>query len=131
MPRKARDSKEQDGEATAHTAHSEFAMTVHTRMFARGALETGIALIDCGATRSLGSWEELDGLARMNDQRHGSTFFSLDRAKKTWYTFAIGKRQQSEGEVDFKVNAAGRTVNCKINCLSTTGVPILLSVQSL
>ena len=88
-------------------------------------------MIDCGATKSMGSWEALDGLARMNEQRHGSTRFSLDRTKKTWYTFAYGKRQQSEGEVAFKVNARGRTGYCKINCLNTTGVPILLSVQSL
>ena len=88
-------------------------------------------MIDCGATKSMGSWEALDGLARMNEQRHGSTRFSLDRTKKTWYTFANGKRQQSEGEVAFKVNAGGRTGDCKINCLNTTGVPILLSVQSL
>ena len=57
--------------------------------------------------------------------------FSLDRTKKTWYTLANGKTQQSEGEVAFKVNAGGRTGDCKINCLNTTGVPILLSVQSL
>ena len=102
-----------------------------TSLFAKEALETGKALIDCGATKSMGSWEALDGLARMNEQRQGSTRFSLDRTKKTWYTCANGKRQQSEGEVAFKVNAGGRTGDCKINCLNTTGVPILLSVQSL
>ena len=74
-------------------------------MFAREALETGTALIDCGAARSVGSWEALDGLARMNEQRHGSTHFSLDRTKKTWYASANGKRQPCEGEVAFKVNA--------------------------
>ena len=44
---------EKKGEATDHTAYSEFAMAVH--MFAREALKTGKALIDCGATRSMGS----------------------------------------------------------------------------
>ena len=66
-------------------------------MLAREVLGTGKALVDCGATRSLGSWEALDGLARMNEQRHGSTRFSLDRTKKTWYTFANGKIQVSGG----------------------------------
>ena len=118
---------------TAHTAYDEFSMANHTEtsLFAKEALETGKALIDCGAIKSMGSWEALDGLARMNEQRHGSTRFSLDRTKKTWYTFAHGKRQQSEGEVAFKVNAGGQTGDCKINCLNTTGVPILLSLQSL
>ena len=100
-------------------------------MFTKEALETGKASIDCGATKSMGSWEALDGLARLSEQRHGSTRFSLDRTKKTWYTFANGTRQQSEGEVPFKVDAGGRTGECKINCLNTTGGLILLSVHSL
>ena len=76
-------------------------------MFARGVFETGKALIDCGTTRSRGSWEAPDGLAHMSAQQHGSTIFSLDRTNKTWYTFAHGKRQQSEGGVASKVNAGG------------------------
>ena len=68
-----------------------------------------------------------DGLARMNELRNGSTRFSLDRIKKTWHTFADGKRQQSEGEVAFKANASGQTGDSKISCLNTSGVPILLS----
>ena len=67
----------------------------------------------------------------MSERRHGSTRFSLDRTKKTWYTFANGKRQQSEGEVAFKVNAGDRTGDWKITCFNTTGVPVLLSVQCL
>ena len=63
----------------------------------------------------------------MNEQRHDSSRFSLDRSKKTQSTFANGTRQQSEGEV----NGGGRTGKCKINCLNTTRVPILLSVRSL
>ena len=38
------------------------------------------------------------------------------------------KRQQSEGEVAVKVVV--ERGNCKINCLNTTGVPVLLFVQS-
>ena len=48
-------------------------MAVHTEtsMFAKEALETGIAWIDCGATKSIGSWEAVDVLGRMNEQKHG------------------------------------------------------------
>ena len=108
-------------------------MAIHTEtsMFAQEALETRKDLIDCGATKSMGSWEALDCLARMNEQRHRSTRFSLDRTKKTWYTFANGTKQQSEEEVAFKVNAGGRTSECKINCFNTPGVLILLFVYSL
>ena len=88
-PEKQRKPGEKKGEATAHTAYSEFTMAVHTEtsMFAREALETGKAMIHCSAIRSMGSWEALDGLARMNEQRHGSTRRSLVRTKKTWYIF--------------------------------------------
>ena len=40
-------------------------------------------------------------------------------------------KRQSEGEVAFKVNAGGRAGACKINCLNTTGMSILVSVQCL
>ena len=40
-----------------------------------------------------------------------------------------GKGQPSEGEVAFKVDAGGRASDCKINCLKTARVPILLSVD--
>ena len=124
---------ERKGDATAHVACSEFAMSLHTEtcMFSREAMETGKALFDGGPTRSMGSWDALDGLARMNEQLYGSHRFSLDRTGKTWYTFAHGERQQSQGEVAFQVDAGGRMGDCKIACLNTTGVPILLSVQSL
>ena len=59
---------------TRRTANLQLLCT-ETSLFAGEALETGKALIDCGATRSVASWEALDGLARMKQQRHGSTCF--------------------------------------------------------
>ena len=121
------------GDATAHVAYSEIAMSFHaeTSMFSQEALETGSALIDCGATRCMGSWKELDGLARMNKQLYGSPCSSLDRTRKTWYTFADGERPQSERVVAFQVNVGGKMGDCKIAYLNATGVPILLTIQSL
>ena len=123
---------EKKGDATAHVAYRKFAMSLHTEtsMFSQEALETGWALIDCGATRCMGSWNELDGLARMNEQLYGSPRFSLDRTRKTWYTFANGERPQGEHEVAFQINVGGKMGDCKIAYLIATGEPILLSVQS-
>ena len=98
-PEKQGKPKEHNGEATAHTAHGEFAMTVHTEksMVAREALETGKALIDCGATKSMGSWEALDGLAPMNVQRHGSTrFFPQNRTKRPGTLYKWKKTTEKE-----------------------------------
>ena len=107
-------------------------MFFHTEpsMFSQKALETGWALIDCCAARCMGSWKDLDGLARMNEQLYGSPRFSLDRTRKTWYTFANGERPQSEREVAFQINVGGKMGDCKIAYLNATGVPVLLSVQS-
>ena len=121
------------GDVTAHVAYSEIAMSFHaeTSMFSQEALEIGSALIDCGATRCMGSWKELDVLARMNEQLYGSPCSSLDRTRKTWYTFADGKRPQRERVVAFQVNVGGKMSDCRIANLNATGVPILLSVQSI
>ena len=102
--KKARDqaSGREKRQPTRHTANSQLTST-----FAREALETGKALIDCGATRFMGSWDALECLASVDEQRHGSTLFP-------W----IAKRGRGTQ------NACGRTDDCKINCSNTTGVPI-------
>ena len=86
-PEKRGRTAEKKGDATAHVAYRKFAMSLHTEtsMFSQDSLETGRALIDCGATRCMGSWKELDGLARMIEQLYGSHRFSLDHTRKTWY----------------------------------------------
>ena len=92
-PEKRGRTAEKKGDATAHVAHRKIAMFFHTEpsMFSQEALETGWALMDCCAARCMGSWKDLDGLARMNEQLYGSPRFSLDRTRKTWYTFANGE----------------------------------------
>ena len=132
-PEKQGRTAEKKGDATGHVAHSEFAMSVHaeTSMFSQEALETGKALRDCGAARSMRSSEELNGLSLMNKQLYGSPRLSLDRTRKTWYTFADGERPQSKRVVAFQENVGGKMSDWKIACLNATGVPILLTVQSL
>ena len=129
-PDKRGRTAEKKGDATAHVAYRKFAMSFHTEpsMFSQEALQTGWALMDCGANRCMGSWKELDGLARMNEQLYGSPRFSLDRTRKTWHTFANGERPQGEHEVAFQVNVGGKMGDCKIAYLNEKGVPILLSL---
>ena len=124
---------EKKGDATAHVAYRKFAISLHTEtsMFSQEALETGWALIDCGATRCMGSWKELDGLARMNEELCGSPRLSLDRTRQTWYTFANEERPHSERVVAFQVNVGGKMGDWKIAYLIATGEPIFLSVQSI
>ena len=89
---------------TAHTAYDEFSMAVHTEtsLFAKEALETGKALIDCGATKSMGSWEALDGLARMNEQRLAQLGFLWTARRKH------GTRSQTERDNKVKGRSSSR-----------------------
>ena len=100
-PEKQGEQGETRGQATAHTAFSEFAADqTDTCIFARGGLETRKALIDAGATRITGSWESLDGLKRMNEQRHGSTRFFFDRTSKR--NFFCCKWRKTTGHIQGK-----------------------------
>ena len=89
---------EKNGETIARTAYNEFAVAVHTEtsMFAREALETGEALIDCGATRSMESWGGTgrSGTHECATSRSCAVFFP-DRTKKTWYTLANRAKDRS------------------------------------
>ena len=116
-------------EATAHTAYSEYAMPVHTETIIFAKLEKGKGSDRLWCHQIHGF---LGGAGRSGT--HGCTTsrccaYSLDRTKKTWRKYK--RKKQSEGEVAFKVNAGGLASDCKINCLNTTRVPILLSVQRL
>ena len=121
-PEKPWTPSEKKGEATAHTAYSEFAMA---SMIAREALETRKALIDCGGTRSMGSCEALAGLARMNEKRHGSNSFHWIAQRRRGTLFASGKKRRrsrlqgecwrSEGGLQdqlFEYNRRALTVVC-------------------
>ena len=103
-------------------------MAVHTEtsMFAREVLETRRALCNqiygiVGITGRFGNYE--CATTWLN------SFFLGSHKEDVVHFCKREKRQQSEGEVAFKVNAGGQMEDCKINWLNTTGVPILLPVQ--
>ena len=100
-------------------------------MFADAAMKAGKAIIDCGATNSIGSLEALDLLAQKNAEVHGDTRMSVDTATKPWYTFGNGNRRQCASQVTFDVKAGPRSGKCPINSLEADGVPILLAVNAL
>ena len=115
-----------------HTVKPQYPFTPkracsHERRWRRDRRWLIVVLLD----GCMGSWKDLDGLARMNEQLYGSPRFSLDRTRKTWYTFANGERPQSERDVAFQVDVGGKMGDCKIAYLNATGVPILLSVHSI
>ena len=70
-------------------------------MFERDALETEKALIDCGATRSMGSWEALDGLVSLPEEASHSSFANVHvhrscvRDSPRWHTKARKQRTKA------------------------------------
>jgi len=60
-------------------------------------IETGKAVIDCGATGGVGGFEAIEALSRRNLQRHGSTKVIVDRKDRPFFTFGNGKQARMEG----------------------------------
>ena len=80
------------------------------------------ALIDFGATRSMVSWEALDGLARMNEQRHIQLVFPLIAQRRR------GSLLQMEKDDTAKEKSHSRYT---LEVERATAEPILWSVKSL
>ena len=98
---------------------------------AREATRRGKAVIDCGATESLGGVTALENLARINAKKYGTTEMSIDRHDRPTYTFGNGESAKVEGRATFEVEAAGSCGTIDFHGLDVNGVPMLLSSQAL
>ena len=112
-------SKETQGKEWRNDLTHVLNMRTGTSMLAREALEAGKALLNCFAARSMGAWQALVGLARVNEQRHGSTRFSMKRTKRHCAYFAHGKKttqrrkRRTQGQ---RVATAKSTVQIQRDC---------------
>ena len=104
---------------------------VEHSLLASAALRAGKAVLDCGATHSIGSVDALDALAQLNAEKHGSTRMTVDTTKKAMYQFGDGLHKKCVSQATFEVSAGARGGRCPINGFEAPGIPILLAVQAL
>ena len=68
---------------------------------AREATKKGKAVIDCGATESLGGIAALEKLARLNAKKDGTSKMRIDHTVRPTYTFSNGKSARVDGRAIF------------------------------
>ena len=76
---------------------------------AQEATRKGKAVIDCGATESLGGIGALENLARKNVKRHGTSCMRIDFNDRPVYSFGNGESTRVDGRATFEVEAAGNS----------------------
>jgi hypothetical protein len=102
-----------------------------TSYFAREQMKAGKALLDCGATHSIGSLEALDLLAQANLEKHGDPRVDVSTNHRPWYQFGDGERKQCVTQSVFGVHAREAKGKCPINGLDVPGIPILVAIEAL
>ena len=105
--------------------------TMKSCFLAREATMMGKALIDCGATESLGGIVALENLARLNAKKYGTSKMRIDRNDRPTYTFGNGESATVDGRATFEVEAAGSPGTIDFHGIDAKGVPMLLSSQAL
>ena len=91
------------------------------------AVEAGKAVLDCGATKSLGSVVALENI--MKRSQHGVS--RVDVNDRPLFSFGNSSEDQCVSTLHLKVAAAGRPGVIKIHALDRGSAPVLLSVNAL
>ena len=89
--------------------------------------EAGKAIVDCGATRSIGGIMALESLGRLL----GPEQISIDLTNRPYFTFGNGSRQRVMSRASFQVTAGRRPGKVNIYVLGAPNTPILLSAEAL
>jgi hypothetical protein len=113
--------------------HMAFQAGVRAKEFclAQEATNKGKAVVDSGATKSLGGIDALEKLAKRNAKRHGRTSMAVDLADCPTFTFGNGRQAKVNGRATFEIEAKGQRGTFDIHGLNAKGVPILVSIDTL
>ena len=104
---------------------------MNTYYLEREATQKGKAVIDCGATESIGGIDALENLARLNAKKYGDTKMRVDRSDRPTYTFGNGESLRVDGRATFEVEAAGNLGTIDFHGFDAPGMPMLLGAQAL
>ena len=92
----------------------------------------GKAVIDGGATRTIGSIAALEKVAELNASRHGdSGVEKVDFSDRPIFGFGNSCRNRCASTASLKVPMAGKFGSMRVHALDQGEAPILLSVDSL
>ena len=88
------------------------------------------AVIDCGATRTVGPSHALEQVMQENMKKCGSTKLKeLDLSERPIFNFGNSSGNQCSSTVRFAVPMNGSEAQVRIHALNTDSGPVLLSVR--
>eukprot|EP00435_Cladocopium_sp_Y103_P052268 s1300_g16.t1 len=95
-------------------------------------VEQGKAVLDGGATRTIGSVHALEKLMALNQQQNGSTgLHHLNTEDRPTFGFGNSTRNQCVSTAAFQIKADGRPGQLQIHALDHGDGPVLFSIASL
>ena len=95
------------------------------------ATRRGKAVLDCGATDSLGSINAVESLAKINVKKTGLSKMRVNLGDRPTYTFGNGDSQRVAGRATFEVSACGDCGTIDFHGLDAKGVPLLLGAKAM
>lgn len=105
---------------------------VTANMTTQEAMRQGMAVIDGGATKTLGSVAAVETLMQLNSERNGDPGLTkLDADNRPTFGFGNSSRNQCLSTAWMRVSAAGKPGELKIHTLDQGEGPILLSIETL
>ena len=96
------------------------------------AIQEGKAVIDGGATKTIGSVTALEALMRRNQERMGSDgILHVDTSDAPVFSFGNSSTNQCLSTAQVRLVAAGHTGQLKVHTLDVGQGPVLFSIESL
>lgn len=110
----------------------EEGFTAGEKISTRTAVQQGKAVIDGGATKTIGSVVALERIMALNQEKSGSNGLSdLDLEDRPVFGFGNSSRNQCLSTALFKIMADGKDGQVKIHALNEGDGPVLFSIESL
>ncbi|CAE7233664.1 RE1 [Symbiodinium sp. CCMP2592] len=114
-----------EGPAAQETAYA-------TGITTREAVQQGKAVMDCGATRSIGSVLALEKLMEMNIAQHGEPrVIEVDRSDRPIFGFGNSSTDRCASTVKMGIQAGNRQGVFRIHALNKGDGPILMSIEAM
>ena len=111
---------------------SESAMTLESDITTRDAVMQGKAVIDGGATKTLGSVTALQYIMDLNKAKVGDTGINdLDLSDRPVFGFGNSSRDQCISTAKLSIQADQKPGNLKIHALDRGEGPVLFSIEAL
>eukprot|EP00435_Cladocopium_sp_Y103_P019595 s2606_g4.t1 len=115
-------------EAFFDTSEASGSVPISTQM----AVEQGKAVVDGGATKTLGSVVALEKILALNQYKHGaSRLAELDLDNRPTFGFGNSSKNQCVSTASLEVQADGKPGKVQVHALDAGSGPVLFSIESL